>query len=267
MNSATSISRPEPQQDRRSEIYSSYARNHFSSMYVYDDAEYRRMARKYAFLYKRFLPAIREAAILDVGCGVGHFLNMLEAEGYSNCTGVDISSDAIEICRGKVRSPVFLSDAFAFLESHPGSADFVINMHVLEHLALDDGIAFLKLLCGALRTNGTLVLATPNADCPWAGHCMFDDLTHQRLYTPRTLRQVLLQGGFESIMLYPETPAPYDVQTTARWMASGALHRLRKIAFAIEIGPGRTRRNEIILTPGIIAVAKKKTPETIKRDL
>lgn len=241
--------------------YSSYARRHLSTMYVFDSTEYHRMSRKYFRLYRQFLPACRDATILDVGCGVGHFLQMLCDAGYTNCTGVDASSDAVEICRQNVCVRVFLGDAFAHLKEHVQSIDWIISMHLIEHLSLPDAARLTALLWKALRPRGTLVLATPNADSPWAGHCMFDDLTHQRLYTPRTLRQILEQGGFTGVDIYPETAVPYDLLTSARWALAKGLHLLRQVTYAIEIGPGRFRRNEIILTPGLIAVAKKQVTE------
>lgn len=242
-----------------SDTYSSYATNHLSTMYTFDDAEYQRMSRKYAWCYRRFLPLQRNAAVLDVGCGVGHFLKMLESEEYTNCTGIDASADSIEICRRKVKSAVYLTDASAYLQEHPSSADCVVCMHVIEHMPLSAAISFLQLLCGALRPEGTIILATPNGDSPWAGHSMFHDLTHQRLYTSRSLRVLMAEGGFARISIHPEPVVPYDTLTSIRWVLAAGLHLLRKLTFAIEIGPGRSRRDPMIFTQGLIAVARRET--------
>jgi SAM-dependent methyltransferase len=227
-------------------------------MYSFDDAEYKRMGRKYSWSYRDLLPSERDSSILDIGCGVGHFLKMLEDEGYTDCTGIDASTDAIEICRAKVRAEVHLADACSYLTDRLPSVDCIVSMHVIEHMNLPEARTFINLTLRALRPGGTLIVATPNADSPWAGHCMFDDLTHKRLYTPRTLRQLLTQSGFGMVSILAERPAPYDVPTFFRWFASAVLHLIRQVTFAIEIGPGRCLRSDMILTPGIIAVAKKK---------
>ena len=243
--------------------YADYASTHYSTMYAFDEAEYKRMGRKYAWQYRRLLPKDRRAAVLDVGCGAGHFLKMLEERGYHNCTGVDVSADQVEICRKTVRATIHLTNCMSYLAGNPNSADWIICMHVIEHLTLDEAGAFIRLLFRALRPGGTLVLATPNADSPWAGHCRYDDMTHVRLYTIRTLRELATKAGFQFDRACPESAAPYDPLTAIRWMLASILHVVRKLTFAIEIGPGRVKRNVLICTPGIIAAFSKPHDEEL----
>ncbi len=246
-----------PVVDSRSSQYQNYAALHYSKMYSFDEAEYRRMARKYRWQYRSLLPKNKDAAILDVGCGVGHFLRMLQEDGYSNCSGVDLSPDQVEICRTRVNARVHLGDAMAYLAERPLSADWIVCMHLIEHLSLDQGRSFVRIVYDALRPGGRFVLATPNADSPWAGHCRFDDLTHVRLYTVRTLRELCESVGLRFVSAHPEGAAPYDFITAVRWGLASILHLVRKFTFAIEIGPGRAKGNDLILTPGFIAAFRK----------
>src|SRR5687768_12572113 len=49
--------------------------------------------------YGKFLPASKDAAILDLGCGYGVNLSCLVDMGYVNCHGIDISAEQIEYAR------------------------------------------------------------------------------------------------------------------------------------------------------------------------
>jgi SAM-dependent methyltransferase len=47
--------------------------------------------------------------ILDVACGAGHLLQILEEHGYL-CTGIDLSDDMLSLARNKVRSKLLQQD-------------------------------------------------------------------------------------------------------------------------------------------------------------
>ncbi|MCR8454597.1 MAG: class I SAM-dependent methyltransferase [Crenarchaeota archaeon] len=82
---------------------------------------YREMARCYKRWYGPFLPEDRDARILDIGCGMGHFLYFLKEEGYRNFLGVDISREQVNFVRKYITDKVVEADAFTFLEGAPFS--------------------------------------------------------------------------------------------------------------------------------------------------
>ncbi|MBK8637485.1 MAG: class I SAM-dependent methyltransferase [Chromatiaceae bacterium] len=63
---------------------------------LYEQGVYVQRARAAEGCFKACLPTDRSAAILDVGCGHGNFLFMLEQLGYRNLEGVDMSSEQLE---------------------------------------------------------------------------------------------------------------------------------------------------------------------------
>ncbi len=81
-----------------------------------------------------------------------------------------------------------------------GAFDLVVAVHVLEHLN-DLDLVFRK--CHrALRPGGSLYLVTPNAQSlgiPLFGaHCWnFEDPTHRRFFSPRSLGLMLRKVGFQ----------------------------------------------------------------------
>ncbi|OGV38654.1 MAG: hypothetical protein A2020_03780 [Lentisphaerae bacterium GWF2_45_14] len=49
-------------------------------------------------LFSRFVPSL-DSTILDIGCGYGRILRELDAEGYKNLSGTDISPKMLELAR------------------------------------------------------------------------------------------------------------------------------------------------------------------------
>jgi predicted SAM-dependent methyltransferase len=100
--------------------------------------------------------------------------------------------------------------------------------HFLEHLSLEDGLAFLRECRRVLRPDGVLRLSTPNLDWVYATHyrtgpassgetklydCFqlnraFHGWGHQFLYNRETLESVLRAAGFTSVSFhrYGESP-------------------------------------------------------------
>lgn len=98
-------------------------------------------------------------SLLDVGCGLGYFLNHMVKGGW-NAKGLDVSEEARK----------YVADSFGLnvlpeeeLENLPAASQDVITMwHVLEHVhMLQQRVALLKKL---LKSDGTLFIAVPNSD-------------------------------------------------------------------------------------------------------
>ncbi|MBN8501071.1 MAG: class I SAM-dependent methyltransferase, partial [Sphingomonadales bacterium] len=53
------------------------------------------MSEYYDRNYRRFLPADRNAPIIDIGCGDGDFVRYAHGLGYRNITAVDIDHEAL----------------------------------------------------------------------------------------------------------------------------------------------------------------------------
>jgi len=88
---------------------------------------------------------IRPATICEVGCGSGGILALLAREfGSAQCTGYDISEQALALCRPKESGNLhFLAGS---LPQADARFDLVLAIDVLEHV--EDYIGFLKELRG-----------------------------------------------------------------------------------------------------------------------
>ena len=214
-----------------------------------------RLARVYGLLYGRHLPRDREARILELGCGGGHFLYFLHRMGYAHLTGVDASPEQVGRCRELELGKIVQGEAKEFLRDDNGkddAYDLVFARHLIEHVPLDEALDLLGAVRRRLREGGAVLLVTPNALSPWASYHLYHDLTHERLYAPDSLAALLRLAGFAGVQVFPEGPVSFDPRSAVR----NALFRLRHwwlaTVFAIENGIGREALAKLIFTPAII---------------
>ena len=100
---------------------------------------------------------LRKGKVLDIGCGVGDFLHVMENQGWET-TGIEPSEEAVAIAKTRVKSQLLAPEEIDKLEDE--SFDLITMWHVLEHVDdLHSEIAHLERL---LKSRGRLVLALPN---------------------------------------------------------------------------------------------------------
>jgi len=143
----------------------------------------------------RYAPAEtpgRSAMILDVGCGTGANLKMLQA--YGTAIGVDISEQALAFCRarGIPRDRTFLASA-TDLPFPDSQFDLAISFDVLCNIA-DDARAFAQ-VARALKPGSRFIVGLPAYQWLWSEHDVA--VGHQRRYDARAVREKMTAAGFE----------------------------------------------------------------------
>lgn len=115
-------------------------------------------ARRVAWL-RRVQP--EPAAVLDVGCGYGFFVDDLARLGY-DATGIDLSTERHRWATSR-HAGTFLEGVVddAFARAAAGRYRVVTAFHVLEHLR--DPVAFLRRCHALLAPGGRLLIEVPNA--------------------------------------------------------------------------------------------------------
>lgn len=113
--------------------------------------------------FRQALAAIRRhggRTVLDVGCGSGEFLRMVQAQGGHDCYGYDFNPD-----------PILAADLAGIsivreltTEALPGGADVITAFQVLEHVS--DPWSFGQTLRRLLKPGGLLIVTTPDSDGP-----------------------------------------------------------------------------------------------------
>jgi 2-polyprenyl-3-methyl-5-hydroxy-6-metoxy-1,4-benzoquinol methylase len=154
-----------------------------------------------------YLPHFRACRnVLDIGCGRGEFLEMMQAAGIP-AKGIDLSPESVATCRHKTLHAE-VADLFVYLENLPeASLDGIFCSQVVEHLPPERLPEMIRLCASRLQRNGALAIETPNPECLaiFATHFYLDP-THQRP-VPHPLLAFYLEefgvGNIEVRKLFP----------------------------------------------------------------
>ncbi|MCZ7528828.1 MAG: class I SAM-dependent methyltransferase [Acidimicrobiia bacterium] len=142
--------------------------------------------RRFLDVYLDFVRELPERGTpaLDIACGRGEWLSLLDEEGI-RATGVDINGDFVESCTARGLDAI-AGDAFEYLGSLPDeSFGLATAFHFVEHLELQQVLDLLEGAYRVLRPGGALVLETPNPSNLRVGAAAFYlDPTHRRPVHP-----------------------------------------------------------------------------------
>ncbi|MGI9089284.1 MAG: methyltransferase domain-containing protein [Chthoniobacterales bacterium] len=161
-----------------------------------------------------YLPLIREAdagatarPVLDLGCGRGEWLELLQENGLS-AVGVDLNRAMVAQC---AQRNLFATeaDAVAHLRQlDEGSCGAVTGFHVIEHLPLETLVDLIAEARRVLQPGGVAIFESPNCKNLTVGACNFNiDPTHRNPVFPETAEFILETQGFENIRLEYLSPA------------------------------------------------------------
>jgi SAM-dependent methyltransferase len=155
-------------------------------------------------LIGRLIRPPSDARILEVGCGTGHNIEMLQRFGTVDAIEVDPAARSIAEQRlGRTVSSARLPKLAGIKR---GGYDLVAALDVVEHI--DDDTGTIAALASCLKPGGKLLLTVPAHQWMWSAH---DELNHhKRRYSRRSLRKLieasplrLERVGYFNSMLFP----------------------------------------------------------------
>lgn len=137
----------------------------------------------------------QDARILEIGCGTGHNLPMLQR--FGTVDALEIDPTAAEIASKRLGKPVFTAPLPA-LEGVPECTyNMIALLDVLEHI--EDDRAALAAIAKCLTPGGTILVTVPQFEWMWSAHDVVNH--HFRRYSKRTLRKVVVEAGLRLDML------------------------------------------------------------------
>lgn len=136
-------------------------------------------------LLSRHLSA--ESSILDFGAGTGEFALRLVEKGFN------VSVLEIEPTLAANLKELGLPTVAAPLQTSTSIFSHIYSLNVLEHI--EDDMEAVKTISSKLLSNGTLILYLPAFSILFSE--MDKKVSHYRRYNKKSLRQLLLDGGFE----------------------------------------------------------------------
>jgi SAM-dependent methyltransferase len=148
-----------------------------------------------ADLIARKIRLPEDARILEVGCGTGHNLEMLERFGHAD--GIEIDPAARDFAEQRLGRPIGSAPLPELSGVEDVSYDLVALLDVLEHVEEDQ--AALESLAKKLKAGGKILITVPAHPWMWSAH---DEVNHhKRRYTRKTLRAAIEKAGLHVELL------------------------------------------------------------------
>ena len=189
------FSRKIPSQKELNKHYEGYGRNDYLSPIT---------IKRYNELLDKFEKFKKTGKILDVGCGVGYFLDEAKKRGWE-VYGTEYTNEAIKICKnkeihmqeGKLNPKNYTDEEF----------DVITSFEVLEHI--NNPVEEIKIFHKLLRLGGLVYLTTPNFNSisRYYLKSKYNIITypeHLSYYTPKTLKKLFKSSNFKA----------YKIETT-----------------------------------------------------
>lgn len=166
-----------------------------------------------------YLHAQPGGRLLDVGCGNGAMLRLMQDRGW-RVEGIDVDPEAVSNARAKglkVHHGSLLEQEFL-----DGTFDAIVMNHVIEHVPEPDGL--LRECHRILKVGGRLVIVTPNVSSmlhkkfrqKWRG---LEPPRHLHLFTRSSLQILALNERFTVVSLWTSIRgAPGIYFQTIEWL-------------------------------------------------
>ncbi|HZG09779.1 MAG TPA: class I SAM-dependent methyltransferase [Allosphingosinicella sp.] len=199
-----------------------------------------------------------DARILEIGCGTGHNLEMLQ--GFGRADGIEIDPKARAMAERRLGRPIGSAPLPDLTGVENGAYDLVAILDVLEHVEEDR--AALESIARKLKPGGRILIAVPAHPWMWSAH---DEVNHhKRRYTRKTLRKVIGDAGlridmlswFNSLLFPLAAAARVAGRITGKDDSDDALpSRPVNSLFEAVFGLERYLIGRVPLTPGVSLVA------------
>lgn len=234
--------------DLRNRLYEAYASQHAGSGSGSGEAA--------ALVYRRdigpLLPPPVAGPVVDIGCGRGELVRLLQADGF-DAEGIDISPEQAELARAAGIARVRQGDFRTILAAHPAHYAAIMATDLLEHLTKPEVLQTFDDVAAALAPGGVFVGRVPNAVSPLGGHIQAGDFTHQTSFTARSIRQLAATAGFDSVLARSSPPVAHGLASAARVLVWQVVSACYRIALAAETGMLRGH----IVTQNLTFAARK----------
>jgi SAM-dependent methyltransferase len=164
--------------------------------HIYDEGPsefHKKLTEQVVETYIEPMELPKDAKILDMGCGVGYFLDSMKALGYTDLVGITLSPEDIKACQEKGHTTKAYD--MSFLPQQEGyydeSVDFIFARQSLEHSPYP--IFTLMEYNRVLKQGSKIYIEVPAPDCE-RGHEY--NPNHYSILGANQLAALLVRTGF-----------------------------------------------------------------------
>jgi SAM-dependent methyltransferase len=158
-----------------------------------------------SILRKWALRGLKEKRILDIGCGTGTILKLLE--NFGRAYGVELSMNAIRFLKRRDLEGVVCAHVGQSIPFKEGTFSTITCLDVLEHI--DDDLTLLHEIVRVCEPGGHIVLTVPAFNVLWSPHDTA--LHHKRRYTRKQMLKkvsrlnanVIKSSYYNSVLFLP----------------------------------------------------------------
>jgi cyclopropane fatty-acyl-phospholipid synthase-like methyltransferase len=202
--------------------------NYYSTFYLVQGPVIEARYAKEAAALKRFmslyLPEDKKSKVLEMGCGVGFFMYLLEKEGYSNILGIDLSEEALTLCRNNATKKCRQGNIMDELHRYRNAGetfDLIVAFDFMEHFSKEEIVDIFVTCRQLLNSGGKFVIKVGNMANITGSHLFHLDFTHKVGFTEESLQHLFTMAGFsrcEFTPVYPATRSSKLKAHVARWL-------------------------------------------------
>ncbi|MGQ0659782.1 class I SAM-dependent methyltransferase [Sphingosinicella sp.] len=161
-------------------------------------------------LIARRIAPPKDARILEVGCGTGHNLEMLNR--FGRVEGIEVDPAARQLASMRLGQPI-MDAPLPALPGVPNRAyDMIAILDVIEHI--DEDVAGMRALAGKLKPGAKMLITVPAFPWMWSAHDVVNH--HKRRYTKSTLRALVDEAGLKLEMMSWFNSLLFPLAATAR---------------------------------------------------
>lgn len=175
--------------------------HHYSTSYSRNDFLSPITVKRYHEILDTFEPFRKTGNLLDIGCGIGYFLDVAKERGWK-VYGTEYTQEALKINRDKGFT---MHEGKLNAENYtPGFFDIVTSFEVIEHINNpQEDVANIKTI---LRSGGAFYATTPNFNSlsryylkeKWNVICYPEHLSY---YSPKSIHYLFNSFGFKKMFI------------------------------------------------------------------